>query len=398
MPDKYEPYILANFEPSDAKQLKLASNSNLLVDFPILASALSQIFPYLLLIDGFLEIVTWTNDDPYQNFLLVVVYSCIVVWWSVLSCVIFPVLITITFACVVWSITSVIYDSKFDEKPTIEEVLYTLHNITIRFEMLLRPVQHIPFKFKNYAKLFFMAVVLTPIHLLLMKTILPPQRFVWITGLFALTYHSPWSFAIRRLLWRSVYIRVFAFYVTGLDIKLSRHRDPVEFKTVSRIQSPTASDDEDLSKVQVLSDFRILKKSVTSPTQLKQVVLFEVLENERRWIGLGWSNHLMPNERSNYCFAKSLSPSPPLLDTSGDDFSFPVFENDIYSYSWSWQDSEWSLDPHFNDNGAPDGWLYYDRSWANPRPTDGFSKYTRSRKWIRKAILLIDKQDTVYDE
>ena len=169
MTDKYDESLYASFQPSDAKLLTSSSHTQLLTEYPILSSALSNIFPYLLLIDNFLEIVTWTNEDPYQNFILIVLYSVIIMYWQILSFIIMPILISVTFACFVWSISSIIYDSKFNEKPTIDEVLHTLHNITIRFEMLLRPIQHFPMKKRNFVKAFIMTFLLTPIHVLLVK-------------------------------------------------------------------------------------------------------------------------------------------------------------------------------------------------------------------------------------
>ncbi|KAK6201399.1 Pex24p integral peroxisomal membrane peroxin [Scheffersomyces amazonensis] len=397
MSDHHSEYLVASFEPSEAKLLTSTSNTNLLKDSPILASALSQIFPYLLLIDNFLEIVTWTNDDVYQNFLIVVIYSCLVMYWQSISYIILPIIFSLVFSGVVWSISSIIYDSKYDEKPTIDEVLHTLHNITMRFEMIMGPAQHLPFKFKNYIKICIMTIILTPIHLLLVKTIIPPQKALWFTGIFILAYHSPWSYAIRRLLWRSVYVRIFMFYLTGLDIKLERDYDASKFQTVSRVQSPSGSDIEELNQVPLLTDFKIIKKSILSPTQLQQIVLFELLENERRWIGLGWSNLLFPGDRPNFCHEKSLLPAPPVQHTK-DDYPFPIFENDLYTYSWDWLDTDWKIDLEFNKEKSKDGWVYFDSNWSNPGFKDGFSKYTRSRKWIRKAIFMIDKRHTVHDE
>lgn len=388
--------LVASFEPSDAKRLTNSTNTNLLVESPILASALSNIFPYLLLLDNVLEVITWTNDDPYQNFLFIVIYSWLVMYWHSISYIILPIIMSITFSALVWSISSVIYDSKFDEKPTIDEILHTLHNITIRFDMLLRPMKHIPFKFKNYVKLLVMSALLTPLHWFIVSYIVPPQKCVWFLGVFILTYHSPWAFSIRRLLWRSVYVRIAAVYLTGLDIKITKKYNPADFQSISRVQSPTSSDIEELNNVPLLTDFKILKKSMVSPTQLKQIILFELLENERRWIGLGWSNLLLPNERANFVHEKSLAAAPSVENTR-DDYPFPIFENDIYSYLWDWLDTDWRLDSDFNNKGSKDGWVYYDNNWTNGSNRDGFSKYTRSRKWIRKAILLIDKRETVHD-
>ena len=62
MPE-FSHHIRASFEPSETKLLTSTPTNKLLTDSPVLATALSQIFPYILLIDGVLETITWTNDD-----------------------------------------------------------------------------------------------------------------------------------------------------------------------------------------------------------------------------------------------------------------------------------------------------------------------------------------------
>lgn len=278
MPE-FKSHIRATFEPTDTKLLTNTPTSRLLTESPKLSTALSQIFPYLLLIDNLLEILTWTNEDHYQNFLLLTCYSCIIVYWNWVSHVILPILMTLAFSSIVWFISSIIYDSKYDEKPTIEEVLYTLHNITIRCEMLLRPIKHVPIQRKHFIKLVIASIFLTPLNFAVLKTLIPPQKYILFLGLFLFTFHSPYSFAIRRLLWRSLYVRIAILYITGLDIKIRKDYDPNDYQTVSRVASASNSDAEGLGGIPVLSDFKIIKKRVVSPTQLKQTVVFEVLEN-----------------------------------------------------------------------------------------------------------------------
>lgn len=396
MPE-FKSHIRATLEPSDTKLLTNTPTYKLLTESPKLATALSQIFPYLLLIDNFLEIITWTNDDHYQNFLIMTGYSCIVMYWNWISHVILPILMTLAFASLVWSISSVIYDSKFDEKPTIDEVLYTLHNITVRSEMLLRPARHVPFKTENFIKMTIVGLLFIPVNIIVVKTFITPQKYLWFLGLFLFTFHSPYAFAIRRLLWRSLYVRVAILYITGMEIKITKDYDPKEYQTVSRVVSAANSDAEGMSGIPILFDFKILKKRMVSPTQLKQTVLFEVLENERRWFGVGWSSLMYPSERPNFCYAKTYNLAPNITNDIPN-YPFPIFENDLYAYLWQWIDNEWSIEPEFDKSKTTDGWVYYDSNWENGRVRDGFSRYTRSRKWKRRATLIIDKRETVYDE
>lgn len=396
--------VYAVFEPTDAKLLSTLSHTKLLTDNPILASALSNIFPYILFIDDFLEVITWTNDNLYKNLLIVSAYSAVVLFWSNLRLWIIPILTVLAFLSIVWNTSSVIYDAKFDEKPTVDEVLRTLHNITVRFELLLRPAKNLNLRERNYVTILIGAVLTTPLHLLIMKWFILPQTFSWLVGIFVLTYHSPYAFASRRLLWRSSYIRKCVFLLTGLNFRLNRGEiNGIRgHETISRAHTPNSAAKETVeestlvpNKAKMVRDFTITQKTIISSTQLRQTVRFDILENERRWLGLGWSKYLLPNERSSYCYESLMMPAPePKL---GFHFKFPVYGDDLYSYQWQWMDENWKLDTEFDRTKNKEGWVYYDNNWERARSYDGFSRYTRSRKWTRRAILLIDKHAEVLD-
>lgn len=400
-----EDNLIASFEPTDTKLLSSVSQSHLLVQSPILASALSNIFPYLLFIDNVLEIVTWTNEDVYLNFLIVTTYSVLVLNWFVLSHWILPISFALTFSSVVWNASSVLHDAKFGEKPTIDEVLLTLHNITARFELLLRPAKHVSLSTENFRYMLVGATLFTPLHFAMLRYVIRPQTYVWLFGVICLTYHSPYSFAVRRLLWRSAYLRRLVHYLTGLSIRLTRSdyllRSLNSHETLSRTQSHAFMEiqDEDAvskpNRAQTIQNFTILKKVIVSPLQLRQTVRFDILENERRWIGFGWCKYVLPSERAKFTYATLMAPAPNPFDQG--DFKFPMFENDLYTYQWHWIDDTWTIDPQFSFCTDKSGWTYYDKNWAGPTHEDSFSRYTRSRRWTRRATLVIDKLAEVYD-
>lgn len=397
--------VFALFEPTEPRLLSTLPQAQLLVDNPLLATSLSSIFPYLLLIDNALEIVTWTNEDPYSSLLIVALYSVLVLYWQYLKFWLIPLLMALVFSSVVWNISSVLHDAKFDEKPTIDEVLLALHNITARFSLILRPIKHLHMSVWNYLKMVVAAILLTPIHALMVRYIFLPQTELWAVGVIVLTYHSPFMFATRRLLWRSAYLRRALYHFTGLNVRLTRgeYLSPTSraHEPISRTHSPSLADKENipgpvLDSVQAMSNFTILKKVVVSPTQLKQTIRYDILENERRWLGLGWSKYLLPNERASFCYEQLMLSAPD--PHSKEPFHFPVYENDLYTYQWQWLESKWSLDHEFNHNKNKSGWVYYDKTWGDVKFDDGFSRFTRTRKWTRRATLLIDKRAEVNDE
>ena len=116
---------------------------------------------------------------------------------------------------------------------------------------------------------------------------------------------------------------------------------------------------------------------------------FVVYENQRRWIGLGWTSSLLAYERAPWT-DEHLSPSVPK-----EEFQLPVVDShNEESASWRWvPNSQWKVEGAVNGKlpkgGRDDGWIYYDNKWNDGRRgQDGWGRYTRRRKWYRDAELV----------
>jgi hypothetical protein len=129
---------------------------------------------------------------------------------------------------------------------------------------------------------------------------------------------------------------------------------------------------------------------------------FILYENQRRWIGLGWTTSLFSYERGSWT-DEHLNPAPPK-----DDFELPEVEGG--HSRWRWVDgSEWRIErgdatqhkrtasqnkplpagskgKEMIDDGG--GWIFYDNKWDDGRREDGWGRYTRRRKWYRDAELV----------
>ncbi|KAJ4190219.1 hypothetical protein NW755_005359 [Fusarium falciforme] len=118
---------------------------------------------------------------------------------------------------------------------------------------------------------------------------------------------------------------------------------------------------------------------------------FIIYENQRRWLGLGWTNNLFAYERPAWTDEHN-NPVP-----AKDDFELPEVE-DGSRMEWRWvQNGRWRVDGVTDDQGAVDydgeegknGWIFYDNKWQNgQRGQDGWSRWTRRRKWYRDAELV----------
>ncbi|ODV83532.1 hypothetical protein CANARDRAFT_29970 [[Candida] arabinofermentans NRRL YB-2248] len=127
---------------------------------------------------------------------------------------------------------------------------------------------------------------------------------------------------------------------------------------------------------------------------------YVLYENQRRWLGVGWTPNLLSYERTPWT-DEFLNESE-----SPENFELPQLNDDTGMY-WRWVDKTWRLD--LTNDGAlqlpssksktvadpksDDGYIYYDNTWKNPTTEDSFSKYTRRRRWIRTAELVSPNDD-----
>jgi hypothetical protein len=114
---------------------------------------------------------------------------------------------------------------------------------------------------------------------------------------------------------------------------------------------------------------------------------FAIYENQRRWVMLGYTNNLLPNERQAW--------TDEHLNTVPEKEQFPLPDTDFDTTKWRWvPESEWRVDPGWGEDvgskGSRDkeGWTYYDNKWQGPGKTDDWGKWTRRRRWIRDAELV----------
>jgi len=126
---------------------------------------------------------------------------------------------------------------------------------------------------------------------------------------------------------------------------------------------------------------------------------FVLYENQRRWIGLGWTTSLFAYERGPWT-DEHLNNAP-----TKEDFVLPDVEGGVARWRWV-EGSSWKIEgpdgrviiPTVqqltgNDKGKDlgsdvSGWIYYDSKWQEGRRDDGWGRYTRRRKWFRDAELV----------
>lgn len=338
---------------------------------PTVVKALSQAYPLILFLDYILGLLTWTGDEVWTSFLLVISWVTVVLYFNLIIQYFGHLL-------VVASVAAYVYISKYVQahqlaEPTLDAIVHSLNNVVTRMNLFLQPVTSLQLGYTEVWRLLCTSLFLTPLYIILAFLVLKPKMIVLLFGSYVLTYHSTWARVTREILWRSRLVRLLVFYLTSLDF--------------SRIRKTSG----------LRSETQIATANAASADKGKPIKFTYVLyENQRRWLGIGWSHNLLMYERSAW--------TDEFLNESVPPTSFQLPDAEGTDMQWRWVDPTWRLD--LTNDGAliikgkktwtpdpspNDGFIYYDNLWRKPSSEDSYSKYTRRRRWIRSAELISDQ-------
>ncbi len=229
---------------------------------------------------------------------------------------------------------------------------------------------------------------------------LPPWRIVTtrrvalIVGTVGLTWHARVMRVGRTLLWRSASVRRLAALVTGLEFEGPMKPTPQLFPAPSSLS--TTSFGSKASSTATNSTSRIPAPQESELTKAIRRArgghdagvrfTFIIYENQRRWVGLGWTTSLFAYERAAWTDEHNNAVPP------RDQFELPEAE-DGSRMRWRWvEGSRWRVDGvpdeavkvektsengkveeewKYDGEGGRMGWVYYDNKVGFPRYSCG---------------------------
>ncbi|WFD28687.1 hypothetical protein MNAN1_003700 [Malassezia nana] len=246
------------------------------------------------------------------------------------------------------------------------------------------------------------------------------RHVLLVVGVILLTWCSPWATLMRAALWQSAFVR---HTVMGVVRILSGS----ESLALRLHPKPSA------------------KNKSRAVAEHETEFVFEIFENQRWWIGLDWTAALLPQERPSWSDSENHAVAPPAS------FSLPQSvrtympssknpgKQDLRTAEWRWIDAEWHVagvqsitsstytpkksmnaaeaerlsqehsaaptepvevpeqvkdvarlatEPGISMDVDAEGWQYGDNAWEKLSKESGMGRYTRRRRWLRKAVLV----------
>lgn len=407
------PPTIASFSPSSSyspstsrprSTILVHQKSPLLIATPpTVTRALAFSHPFILPLNKLVGLLSWSSGDPWESFLLVacfwatVLYGDYIVRWAG------PVVLVVILILGMYSrryspLSSTgwtgekqkghkkeLSEGSMRHQKSLDEIVETLRIMTSRCNILLEPFLQLTDFLSTQrtatsattrpalTSLFMRILLVTPFWVVLASPpirIITTHRVVLTFGTLILSWHSRPARVSRTILWHSQTLRRLTSIITGLDLSANetqKKETPPPLPPRSQIQQAAAN------------SFAVKGGAQSAGVRFT----FTVYENQRRWLGLGWTSSLLAYERSAWT-DEHLNPSDPK-----DNFALPEVDNKTAEWRWV-PGSEWRVESagKSKEGSTSEGWIFYDNKWNDGRRQDGWGRYTRRRKWYRDAELV----------
>ncbi|KAF2086667.1 Pex24p-domain-containing protein [Saccharata proteae CBS 121410] len=412
----FSPATLGHY-PSVAKQrstILVHQKSPLLVATPPqVTRALAYSHPFLLPLNKFVGLLSWTTGDPWESFLLVAAFWASTLYGDVIIRWAGPIVVVVALILGMYTrryspLSSTGWtgekgkghkrgDSEVSTRhhKSLDDIVDTLKLFTSRCNILLDPLIRMTDFLSTQrtatsattrpalTTLFIRILLVTPLWIILTLPplhILTTKRAILLFGTIVLSYHSRPARVSRAILWRSKLVRRILATITGLDFGEPSFTGSDKKKPPPLPPRPK----KDANTIAAA----LAAKRGRGPETPGVRFTFIVYENQRRWLGLGWTSSLLAYERTAWT-DEHLNPAP-----DKDHFELPEVEGGQARWRWA-AGSEWRVEgaegAEGNEADAKNdrGWIYYDNKWRDGRRgQDGWGRYTRRRKWYRDAELV----------
>lgn len=371
---------------------------------PQITRSLAYSHAFLLPLNKFVGLLTWTTDDSWESFVLVAFFWAVVLYGGVILRWAGPVVVVLGLILGMYSrryspLSSTGLTGEKQKKghkredseatnvkhqKSLDDIVETLKEFTARCNLLLDPLIQLTDFLSTQrtatsattrpalTTLFLRIILVTPLWILLT---LPPlriittKRIILTTGTLVLTWHSKPTRVSREVLWRSSFIRRVSAAVTGLRFVTKPATPNPSLRQNNSEEKPPLPPRKKKDYYEEAS-LAASAANKRRPHASGVKFTFILYENQRRWVGLGWTTSLFAYERASWT-DEHLNPAP-----SKDEFELPDVEGGNARWRWV-KGSKWFVEGATEqDEGGTNatsearnggqGWIYYDNKvWPN---------------------------------
>lgn len=345
---------------------------------PTITRALAFSHPFLLPLNQIVGLITWTSGDPWESFLVVAGFWAITMYGDIIIRYAGPLVVVMLVMLGMYSrrysplsssgwTGEKLKDPKeksegnMKHQKSLDEIVETLTMFTSRCNILLEPFMQLTDFLSTQRTatsattrpaliaLFIRIILISPLWIGLTLPplyVLTTRRVILSMGTVMLSWHSRPARVTRTLLWRSNFIRRMVSITTGLTFGIQP-----QVSVAARKGPPPPLPPRHKSQQDIANSLAAHGQAESSGVRFT----FVVFENQRRWLGLGWTYSLLAYERTAWT-DEHLNPSDPK-----ESFQLPKVENGTAKWRWV-PGSEWQVEGGGKNKASTlaDGWIYYD--------------------------------------
>jgi hypothetical protein len=368
--------------PKQRSTILVHQKSPLLVATPPqITRALAYSHPFIVPLNKLAGLLSWTHADPWESFLMVAAFWAVTLYGDVVIRWAGPLVFVASLILGMYSrryspLSSTATTGEKGPKghrrgeselirqhKSLDEIVDVLKIFTSRCNILLDPfltltdflsTQRTATSATTRPALTTMLIrllLVTPVWIILT---LPPlyiittRRVILFFGTVILTWHSRPARVTRTILWRSRLVRRCTAVITGLDVA-----EPSETSSNGKPPLPPR-------KPRTAHEIAAALARKRRPSSPGIRFTFTLYENQRRWLGIGWTSSMLAYERAAWTEEHLNSSAPP------NRFELPDVEGGHARWRWV-EGSEWhiegtegSSDGKDAENDTDGGWIYYD--------------------------------------
>ena len=376
---------------------------------PTITRALAFSHPFLLPLSQIVGLITWTSGDPWESFLVVAGFWAITMYGDIIIRYAGPLVVVMLVMLGMYSrrysplsssgwTREKLKDPKeksegsMKHQKSLDEIVETLTIFTSRCNILLEPFMQLTDFLSTQRTatsattrpaliaLFIRIILILPLWIGLTLPplyILTTRRIILSMGTVMLSWHSRPARVTRTLLWRSNFIRRIVSVTTGLTFDKQS-----QVSVAARKGAPPPLPPRHKSQQDIANSLAAHGQAESSGVRFT----FVVFENQRRWLGLGWTYSLLAYERTAWT-DEHLNPSDPK-----ESFQLPKVENGTAKWRWV-PGSEWQVEGGGKDKASTlaDGWIYYDNKVSQHQGV--CQKCTNGSSGMMAVVVKMDGDD-----
>ncbi|GMG21121.1 unnamed protein product [Ambrosiozyma monospora] len=182
---------------------------------PHVSKLLISSYPYLILLDKILSVLTWEKDYFYYSAGVTLLMMTFIYYFEIV--VVYLGFMMVIFFLSLFAQLAQTIDKNQQENSTLDDIARILHSVNNKSSTLFNPISQVNLKGEELRLLLCTTMLLTLVYGFISRYFLPPRLLLTFIAAFLLTFHSSFNRHTRKRLWNFEKFQRCFYFVLGLS-------------------------------------------------------------------------------------------------------------------------------------------------------------------------------------